>query len=409
MTPRIPPLVATALAALALPLLGFAQDAPAGQPALGEELAPVNVGIPAGRDWQSPPGVDLTSGFTEGFEGKAGSAGPELAAGEWVVVPIPFKNALLGAGLQLGVGRLYKPANHPEHKRTSMFGVGGMYAEGGSWGAVAAGRRYWGTGAWRSTVAGAAGEIRYPINLSDVYSSLQLPVIQTFSGGTIELGHEVRDHFWLSMGFKFARTEITIKGLEFGMGSYFVLPAASYDLALVSLKAEFDSRSDQFYPTAGGLVQAEVNLADTGLGSKTDYQVYELAYNGYKAINERNTLAWRLAGKTVTGDAPFFALPWYGSGVDLRGYAPGTYIGRSLLAAQAEWRWQATFRLGLVAFAGVGGSFGDVRLFDQDSFLPAGGLGLRWRLTKQNRVNFRIDYAWGKDDEVLLISAGEAF
>jgi hemolysin activation/secretion protein len=95
--------------------------------------------------------------------------------------------------------------------------------------------------------------------------------------------------------------------------------------------------------------------------------------------------------------------------VDLRGYAPGTYIGRSLAAAQAEWRWQATQRIGLVAFGGVGGVWGDVPIFEQDDFLPAGGVGLRWRLTEKFRVNFRIDYAWGKDDEVLLISVGEAF
>lgn len=41
--------------------------------------------------------------------------------------------------------------------------------------------------------------------------------------------------------------------------------------------------------------------------------------------------------------------------------------------------------------------------------LQAVGLGLRWRLTEKFRVNFRVDYAWGKDDDVLLISVGEAF
>jgi len=378
-------------------------------PVLETNPEPVSVGVPAGRSWQSPPGVDLTGGFTEGFEGAAGSSGPEMEAGEWVIVPIPFKSALLGLGLQVGAGRLYKPKSHPEHEKTSMYGIGGMYAEGGSWAAVAADRRYWGTGRFRSTIAGGLGEIGYTINLSELYDGLRIPVSQTFSGGKIELGYEAVRNLWLSAGFKFATSEITIKGIEVGTGNYSLLPSLNYDMALATMKAEWDSRSDQFYPTGGNLLQAEVDLADTGLGSKTNYQVYELAYNGYKAIDERNTLAWRVAGKTVTGDPPFFALPWFGSGVDLRGYSPGTYIGKSLLAAQAEWRWQATYRLGLVAFAGVGGSYGEIAYFNQDSFLPAGGLGLRWRLTKQNRVNFRIDYAWGKDDQVLLISAGEAF
>jgi hypothetical protein len=399
--------VVAALAALALPCAAVAeQGAP---PPVGSAQQPVSIAVPAGRDWQSPPGVDLTSGFTEGFEGPVGSSGPELGTGEWVIVPIPFKNALLGAGLQVGIGRLYKPESHPEQEKTSMYGLGGMYAEGGSWAAVAADRRYWGTGALRSTVAVGMGEVHYEIDFSEIFDGVRLPVGQTFSGGQIELGYETVKNLWLSAGFKFATTELTIKGLEGGTGNYLVLPKLKYDMALAVLKAEWDSRSDQFYPRGGSLFKAEVDLADTGIGSQTNYQVYQLAYNGYKAINDRNTLAWRVAGKTVTGDPPFFALPWFGSGVDLRGYAPGTYIGKSMLAGQAEWRWQATFRLGLVAFAGVGGSYGDIAYFNQDSFLPAGGLGLRWRLTKQNRVNFRVDYAWGKDDRVLLVSAGEAF
>jgi hypothetical protein len=395
--------------ALSLPLVALGQDAPPPQPAPIQAPVGVAVSVPAGRDWESPPGMDLTGGFTEGFEGGTGESGLAVSTGEWLVVPIPFKNALLGAGLQVGVGRLHQRDNRPEQKKVSMYGIGGMYAEGGSWAAVAADRRYWGTGAWRSTVAGGLGEVSYDISLSALYDGLRLPVSQTFSGGKVELGYEVRKNLWLAAGFKLARTEIAIKQLEVDTGSYSVVPSLAYDMALIDLKAEWDSRSDQFYPTGGRLIQAQVSLADTGLGSKTDYQLYQAAYNGYKAIDERNTLAWRVAGKNAAGAPPFFVLPWYGSGVDLRGYAPGTYIGKSLLAAQAEWRWQATYRLGLVVFAGVGGSFGEVASFTQDSFLPAGGLGLRWRLTQQNRVNFRIDYAWGKDDQVLLISAGEAF
>jgi len=111
----------------------------------------------------------------------------------------------------------------------------------------------------------------------------------------------------------------------------------------------------------------------------------------------------------VSGDPPFFAYPWYGSGVDLRGYTPGVYVGKSLLAAQAEWRWQATRKLGLVAFAGGGGVYGKVAPFKQDDWLPAGGLGLRWRVADKYRVNFRIDYAWAKGDETLIVSVGEAF
>jgi len=227
----------------------------------------------------------------------------------------------------------------------------------------------------------------------------------------VKFGYEAREHLWLSAGFKVATTDIRAKGIEIGdeWRQVALEPRISVDLALFTLSAEWDSRTDQFYPRNGALVSLTSDLSDTAWGADRDYGVHELSYNGYRAMGEHHTFAWRLAGKFATGRPPFFALPWYGSGVDLRGYTPGTYIGKTLAAAQVEWRWQATQRIGLVAFGGVGGVWGDVPIFEQDDFLPAGGLGLRYRLTEKFRVNFRIDYALGKDDEVLLISVGEAF
>ncbi len=375
--------------------------------------ADIQIKVPVGLDAKAPPGADLTSGFADTFPTGSSSEGPEAGHGEWVFVPIPFKNALLGAGLQFGAGRLYKPADRPAQKQTSMFGVGGMWAEGGSWAAAAGDRRYWGNDAdFRSTIVGGAGEVFYPVVvISPELINLRIPVSQQFSGGLVKLGYEAREHLWLNAGFKFATTEIQATGIEITDDNLRVglEPDITIDLAVLSVSADWDTRSDQFYPRDGSLISADVGVSNTAYGADSDYVVYELSYSGYQAFGEQHTLAWRLAGKYTTGDPPFFALPWYGSGVDLRGYTPGTYIGKSLATAQAEWRWQATKRIGLVAFGGVGGVWGDVPIFEQDDFLPAGGLGFRWRLTEKFRVNFRIDYAWGKDDEVLLISVGEAF
>ena len=374
----------------------------------GEHELELNLATPAGLDSETPAGVDLTSGFIEGLDAGAGPWTKGEGEGEWLVVPIPFKNGLLGVGVQVGAARLYKPASRPEQDKASLFGIGAMYAEGGSWAVAGGDRRYWADERIRSTLAAGVGEINYPIRLDTENLYVQVPVFQTFSGALFQLGYQVRDNLWISGGYKRASSKVTLGEFDAGISSFLDLER-TYDLALAGIKLDWDTRSDQFFPTSGALVSASVDLADTALGAYRDYQVYELSYNGYRAVDERNTLAWRVSGKTVGGDPPFFSLAWYGSGVDLRGYAPGTYIGRSLAAAQAEWRWQATQRIGLVAFGGVGGVWGDAPVFEQDDFLPAGGLGLRYRLTEKFRVNFRIDYAWGKDDEVLLISVGEAF
>jgi hypothetical protein len=41
--------------------------------------------------------------------------------------------------------------------------------------------------------------------------------------------------------------------------------------------------------------------------------------------------------------------------------------------------------------------------------LPAGGLGLRYQLTKRYPMHMRLDYAWGRDGGLLYFSVGEAF
>ena len=150
-------------------------------------------------------------------------------------------------------------------------------------------------------------------------------------------------------------------------------------------------------------------IAREEFGSDDDYETLELEWNSYRALSDAHVLAWRIAGEFVGGDAPFFAMAWFGSGADLRGYTPGRYIGDSVIAAQAEWRWQATTRWGFVGFGGAGkvsGALGDI---DTDQWLPAGGVGVRFRLTKSLPLNMRADFAWGRDDSTFNLAIGEAF
>ena len=175
------------------------------------------------------------------------------------------------------------------------------------------------------------------------------------------------------------------------------------------LNGEIDTRDNDLYPRSGRYAQAKAVIAREELGSDDDYDSLELEWNSYRPFGERHVLAWRIAGKITDGDPPFFALAWFGSGVDLRGYTPGRYMGESMFAAQAEWRWQATPRWGFVAFGGTGkmsGALGDI---DTDSWLPAGGAGVRFRLTKALPLNLRADFAWGRDDSTFSLAVGEAF
>jgi len=65
---------------------------------------------------------------------------------------------------------------------------------------------------------------------------------------------------------------------------------------------------------------------------------------------------------------------------------------------------------GLVAFGGVGEVIpGENQIYGSQHFLPAGGGGVRFLLSKQYHVNLRVDYGIGRDGHTVGMSIGEAF
>ena len=99
----------------------------------------------------------------------------------------------------------------------------------------------------------------------------------------------------------------------------------------------------------------------------------------------------------------------FGQGGDLRGCIGGRYRDQVMFTAQAEYRWQFYKKWGVVAFAGVGGVDEDLGGFDFENPLPSAGVGLRFMLSKENRLNLGVDYAVGKDSDAWYFSVGESF
>lgn len=328
-------------------------------------------------------------------------------SGNWVVAPVPFRNELLGAGLVLGAGYLYGADETQDNSRHSIAAVGGMYAEGGSWSAIAAHRGYWSQQRRRSTLAFATGELLYDIELDLADSSRKFGLRQNLSGVALELATRVGRNGWVGIGYRGGDTSVAAPGLdelpaEFGAGT-------TITMSSLLLDGEFDSRDSDLYSHSGHYGQIESLISRHEIGADNDYVSVEAEWNSYRSIGTRHVLAWRIAGKLVDGDAPFFAMSWFGAGVDLRGYTPGRYIGESMIAAQAEWRWQATSRWGFVAFGGTGKVSGALGAIHTGSWLPAGGAGVRFRLIKELPLNMRADFAWGRDDSTFTLAIGEAF
>ena len=77
------------------------------------------------------------------------------------------------------------------------------------------------------------------------------------------------------------------------------------------------------------------------------------------------------------------------------------------LAAQMEYRLQVLAWLGAVAFFGVGEVEPDLGSLNFKDLLPAGGLGARITVAKQNHINARVDVAFSKQG--VSFAVGEAF
>jgi hypothetical protein len=70
-------------------------------------------------------------------------------------------------------------------------------------------------------------------------------------------------------------------------------------------------------------------------------------------------------------------------------------------------------RFGLVVFGGLGGVIPGgsqaLQVVQTSHFLPSGGGGLRFELSKKYHVNLRADIAQGRDGHTFGMGVGEAF
>jgi outer membrane protein assembly factor BamA len=232
-------------------------------------------------------------------------------------------------------------------------------------------------------------------------------------GGTIFFGEAMRNvwkNIFVGPRYQYRRLTASIEGGERIPGG-FEIPDIDLksNSAALGFHVQRDKRDSTFYPTKGTLVDFTADFFDQIWGSRREYQSYKAAYNGFHEMTERQVLAYRAVGCSANGSVPFYDLCLYGFNNDLRGYATGEFQNRRMFATQAEYRLELRKRLGVVAFGGVGGVAPKWSDFRSDSLLPAAGVGLRFKLDKKNHINYRIDFAVGREGHTISIGVGEAF
>ena len=332
--------------------------------------------------------------------------------GQLVIAPIPATSPAIGSGLILAVGYVFKFNQDDKLSPPSVIGAVGAFTNNGSRGGGVGGRLYFGENKYQTTFAVAKGRVNY-----DFFGIGRLPgrtavSVEIHQSGTIFFGEFLRN-VWKNVfvGPRYQHRKLDARlGGERPVGG-FEIPAIDLQATTVAIgiHVQRDLRNSTFYPTKGSLFDFTGDFFDQAWGSKRQYQTYRLTYSGYRALGEKQVFAYTGMVCSANQNVPFYDLCFYGTRNYLRGYTGGEFQNRRMFATQAEFRRHLKGRFGLVAFGGVGSIARRWNEFRSDQFLPAGGAGLRFTLDKKNHINYRIDWAVGREGHTLTIGVGEAF
>jgi hypothetical protein len=332
--------------------------------------------------------------------------------GSFVIAPIPISSPAFGSGLLIVAGYVFQFDKEDTVSSPSWLGAAGAFTNNGTRGLVLGGRLYLKENKYQTTFAVGKGRA----NL-DYFGIGRIPgrdpiVVPLEMSGTFLFGEVMRKvgrGLFVGPRYQFRRLGAGIGGL---------VPPGGFDVPQIDRKSnsaalgfhvQRDLRDSTFYPRKGSLIDFTADFFDQVWGSRREYQTYKVAYNGFQRIADRQVLAYRAMACSANGSVPFYDLCLYGYGADVRGYTTGEFQNRRMFATQAEYRLELPKRLGLTAFAGVGGVARQWSDFRTDGLLPGAGIGLRFKLDKKNHINYRIDLAVGREGRTVSIGVGEAF
>jgi outer membrane protein assembly factor BamA len=177
-----------------------------------------------------------------------------------------------------------------------------------------------------------------------------------------------------------------------------------------------DTRDNPINAHKGTYAKLVCRVNPNWLGSDSKWSSLNLDFRKYISLKPgKQTLAiWSYSWLTLSGNPPYLDLPSLGWDINNntgRGYIQSRFMGKQMLYAEAEYRFDITRNglLGAVLFANAHG-FTDWPSGRFSKLNPGGGGGLRLRLNKKSGTNIAVDYGFGLDgSRGLFVNLGEVF
>ena len=173
---------------------------------------------------------------------------------------------------------------------------------------------------------------------------------------------------------------------------------------------EYDTRDSKTYPGSGVYYTFKWNTYSNSFLSDYSYNYFKTDLSSYCSITEGHIIALNAVYELASGDVPFQMLPSLGGSSILRGFSSDRYRDRQFTGIQGEYRFPVRGFLSAVLFAGTGTVFDDFEDLSMEYIKSAAGGGLRFNLSKKQKINIRLDYARSSDSEnKFILSFMEAF
>jgi hypothetical protein len=171
----------------------------------------------------------------------------------------------------------------------------------------------------------------------------------------------------------------------------------------------WDTRNNAYSPDHGFFAEIQFEWFHKDIGSDFNFRLLSIDLRKFIRLSAKEVLAFQGLGGLTFGNTPFRKLEELGGADMMRGYYGGRFTDKCLMAYQAEYRRFLFWRIGAVAFASTGEVGPAPGKFELDGFHYAYGAGLRFALSKEEKLNLRVDYGIAKHSNAFTVQLREAF
>ena len=326
-----------------------------------------------------------------------------IAQGSFVAVPIPFSDPTIGTGLALGAGYLFTA---DEGSKPSVLGLGGFRSDNGSEGYGATINLALDQNRWLFKSFFGTANVNY-----DLFTDFGLvPLRQKGDLARLGLSYGVTPDLSFGATLRYLDSRIGLNGPNLPSLPDEIADDLELELLNLGLIAQWDRRDDTIYPTSGTNLNVSAAHGVTLNGLSRNYQKSYATLDLYRPLGSTGVLASRLAICAASRGTPFFDLCSLGGTDNFRGFSATEYLDRRLASVQVAYRHQFGYRIGGAVFAGAGWTGNSVDTLTGDGPHVAGGLGLRYRVSKKYPVDLSIDGTINDQDQTqLYIYVGQRF